>query len=232
MEMLRHFSAREFVALFTAVALPNTTEPVLTAVITGDPDADCRIRAIAEEGGYTRQPIAVSGLVIVNETVANGQLQPLAAQGWRLLEAAAERRGIALELVSGFRSIETQRSLFADRLQREGIRRLGRAFASTEIAAGSADRAIRAVLAGIAPPGYSKHHTGYALDLNDAESGLPFTRFGETAGYRWLSADNFAQAKSCGFVPSNPDGQPRLGPRPEPWELVWVGSEHLHVVTR
>jgi hypothetical protein len=225
--MLKHFSADEFVSLFAGIPLPNTIAPAMTAVITGDPQADSRIRALAEELGYNQQSLVAGDLVMVNPTVDDGGLQPLAAASWHLLVAAARRDGLALTFVSGFRSLEIQRGLFVGRLGRLAERRGGRPQTREEIVEGLTDNLVRHVLAGTAPPGYSKHHTGYALDLNDANSDLPFTRFRETAAYRWLSADNFAQAKACGFVPSYPDGQSNLGPRPEPWELVWVGSDRL-----
>ena len=228
--MLKSFSPAEFVALFAAVALPHTSAPAMTPVITGNWSADDRIRAIAHERGYVLQPIAAAGLVCVDDRKFARHLQPLAAHGWHQLTTMARRSGISLEFVGGFRSLEIQRVLVVDRLRAAGIHRIGRPYTSEEIAAGAADDAVRSVLSGTAPPGYSKHHTGYALDLNDAASGLPLTQFQHTAAYCWLAADNFAHAKECGFIPSYPEGGPMSGPRAEAWEFVWVGTQHLRSV--
>lgn len=228
--MLKTFRPAEFAALFAAAALPNLRELAMTPVITGDGPADDRIRALAHSQGYTVQPLATGDLVCIDASRLDGYLQPLAAQGWRQLTAAAGRGGMTLAFVSGYRSCETQRILFLERLRAAATRHVNRAYTSEEIAAGVTDAQVRGVLSGTAPPGYSRHHTGYALDLNNANSGLPYTQFRHTAAYRWLSADNFAQTKACGFIPSYPEGGPHAGPRAEPWEFVWVGSQPLRAV--
>ena len=42
-----------------------------------------------------------------------------------------------------------------------------------------------------------------------------------------MAANNFAEAKRHGFVPSYPAGAGPQGPRPEPWEFVYVGVAPL-----
>ncbi|MCZ6518642.1 MAG: hypothetical protein O6853_02485, partial [Actinobacteria bacterium] len=42
--------------------------------------------------------------------------------------------------------------------------------------------------------------------------------------YAWLSKDNFAIPKQNGLVPSYPDDIVGQGPKPEPWEFVWIGT--------
>jgi D-alanyl-D-alanine carboxypeptidase len=230
MRMLKSFSPAEFVALFSAIALPDTSQSEMTPVLTGHVPADDRIRTIAHEQGYALQPVAMGDLVCIDARKIDGHLQPLAARGWHQLTSAAHRSGITLAFVSGFRSWEIQQALFVDRLRAAAVRHLGRPEISEEIAAGVADDLVRSVLSETAPPGYSRHHTGYALDLLDAASGLPFTQFQQTAAYRWLAADNFARAKACGFIPSYPESGPRSGPHPEAWEFVWVGTRYVESV--
>jgi len=123
------------------------------------------------------------------------------------LRAAAAADGIALVLTSAHRDPRAQRALFRSRLG-------GR----------TSDAAIAAVLATAAPPGYSKHHSGYAIDVGQAGTSGSFAT---TAAYRWLAADDFVHARDHGWVPSFPAGGTDMGPDPEAWEFVWVGRGRL-----
>lgn len=172
--------------------------------ITRDAELDLRIREIAEARGYVRQPIASVDLVAVD----GRRLQAPAAEAWEALQAAARADGISLVLTSAFRDLRDQQSLFRERLG-------GR----------TSDAAIDATLRISAPPGYSKHHTGFAVDVGEA--GVDRGGFVNTRAYAWLSADDFANAKAHGFIPSYPEGGTFMGPDPEPWEFVWVGTGRI-----
>lgn len=90
-----------------------------------------------------------------------------------------------------------------------------------QIAAGAADAAINDVLRLNSIPGYSRHHSGYAMDLSESGGGL--IRAG-SALELWLREARFARAVRRGFLPSYPPGGGRQGPDPEAWEYVYVGS--------
>ena len=77
----------------------------------------------------------------------------------------------------------------------------------------------------VAPPGYSRHQTGYAIDLASGSYG--HNEFEHSEAYAWLTADNFYQAKRHGFVPSYPAGVENQGPDPEAWEFIYVGVDYL-----
>jgi D-alanyl-D-alanine carboxypeptidase len=115
-----------------------------------------------------------------------------AADAWRSLSAAAKSDGIALFIVSAFRSIERQTEI---------IRR--------KILAGIA---IEEILAVSAPPGYSEHHTGRAVDISTPDSPLLEVDFEKTAAFRWLED----HANSFGFYLSFPRGNSN-GFQFEPW---------------
>src|SRR5215467_6944440 len=73
------------------------------------------------------------------------RLTPAAARAWKRMRAAARRDGIGLAIVSAFRSFERQVAIIRRKIaQGQGIRR---------------------ILAYSAPPGYSEHHTGCAVDV-------------------------------------------------------------------
>ena len=200
-----HFTGPEFNELFTAAALPNLASVAGLPTITDSPEMDDQIRAEAVKRGYRRRPLPADNaqLRLIDEGLA---LQRPAASAWLALRADAAEHGFALVLRSAYRGHQHQRRLFLRPLQ-----------APYEFG----DLAERLKLS--APPGYSKHHTGYAIDIGQAG----YSDFGQTPAYEWMSADNFANAKKHGWIPSYPPDGGRQGPVPEPWEFTYVGVEAI-----
>lgn len=129
-------------------------------------------------------------------------LQPEAAEALLEMIAAARVDGIWLIPASGFRTIAEQRTLFNAQIERKG---------SPEVAAKVS-----------APPGYSEHHTGYAVDLADGT--LPQNQdisdsFAESPAYQWL----LENAATHSFELSFPEGN-KQGISFEPWHWRYVGS--------
>jgi zinc D-Ala-D-Ala carboxypeptidase len=73
----------------------------------------------------------------------------------------------------------------------------------------------------IAPPGYSEHASGFAIDFaaRNAPGCQASTCFAGTAVSRWLNAN----AKKYGFELSFPAGN-KQGVSHEPWHWRWVGK--------
>lgn len=132
------------------------------------------------------------------------QLRTAAAERFlELAEAAAVDR-IPLIPLSGFRSLEDQDILFFERKAEQGQRAVERASVS-------------------APPGYSEHHTGYAVDVGDRtqpETHLEVS-FERTPTFAWME-DNAAR---FGFELSFPRNNPQ-GVSYEPWHWRFVGDRH------
>lgn len=127
-------------------------------------------------------------------------LTPRAAAAWRKMEAAARADGLTLLPVSGFRSIARQTRLIRQKL------------------AGGAS--IERILALMAAPGCSEHHTGRAVDVGRPGCTELTTGFGRTPEYRWLAK----HARSFGFVLSYPRrNRHRIGY--EPWHWCWQGQK-------
>lgn len=84
------------------------------------------------------------------------------------MAASARSDSVTLIVDSGYRSVAYQTRIIARRLAG------GQSFAR--------------IMAFVAPPGYSEHHTGQAFDLVPSDAG-----FADTEAYRWLSrnADRF-----------------------------------------
>jgi zinc D-Ala-D-Ala carboxypeptidase len=110
------------------------------------------------------------------------------------MAAAASNDGISLIADSGFRSPAFQKKIIRRRL------------------ADGQDPAK--VLREVAPPGYSQHHTGRALDLVPSEA-----RFAHTDTYRWLKNN----AARFGFTESYANDTSTPFPW-ESWHWYYVGE--------
>lgn len=206
------YSGTEFKTLFDLLEpLPNSSRISSPPPIRGHGGADARIRSIATSRGYRLRSVHNGA----RSTAAGVPMDRRAAGALQELINFASRSGHRLGASYGFRSVDLQRTLFLRRIS---------GYSNATIARGGADGAINAALMWVAAPGYSKHHTGYAVDLQAAGGAT----FGTSAVGRWLAADNYAVAKRFGFVPSYPPGAGRQGPEPEPWEFVYVGTSAIN----
>ncbi len=158
------------------------------------PDRDGRLL-----GHFPYREVAADQLV----TIAPGQqLQRDAASALLDMQAAARADGIDLVVLSAFRSIATQQHLFFDVKSERNQNARERARVS-------------------APPGYSEHSTGYALDMGDGNA--PGTNlsvsFDQTPAFAWLQR----HAAHYHFVLSFPQGNAQ-GVSYEPWHWRFEGS--------
>ena len=217
----KSFSPNGFRDFYERVRYAGTSPRTDAPPITGDPAADRRIVGLAVARGYRLRAGAAAGEL---ERQDGHALQPQAFAAWRALQAAARAEALQLGLVSSYRSVERQRRIFLAALERAGVQRQGSGPSPSELASGRADALVEAVLRVSSPPGFSRHHTGYTIDITDLASGEDFTDFGRTSGFEWISRHNYLNAKRFGFLPSYPEGAAEQGPDTEPWEYVWVGT--------
>lgn len=134
-------------------------------------------------------------LLEVAEIGADGRehlLVPFAAEAWRGLKAAALVDGIDIFIVSAFRSIDRQAKIVRRKLETGAT--------------------LEDTLSVCAPPGFSEHHTGKAIDLSTPGSPALEVEFDQTAAYAWL-ADH---AVEFGYYLSYPIGN-CWGYQYEPW---------------
>ncbi len=220
-KQLISYTPDAFSDLYTTFDYPNTQDIPAPPSITGNVLADERIRAIAEKRGYSLRSVPVARLVKTDEPDISGEdlLQPLALGAWQELKASAKASELPLRLQSAYRSVESQRQLFVNEL-------VASAAYTADIANSLADAKVNQILTKTAPPGYSRHHTGYAIDLACYPGGV-FMAFDTSPCNTWLSANNYENAKKHGWIPSYPTGASNQGPDPEPWEYVWVGVDRL-----
>lgn len=214
--------AERFVERYYEVDLPGVDRISEPPEVVSNGAADRHIRSIAEERGYRLQYTPNRPL----EDINGEQLQPEAIEAWQRLKQAASEDNVSLRLVSGYRSVETQQIIFDSQLAQRAKEEQDSRYTARQITNGEADEDINAVLQEYSIPGYSKHHSGYTIDVNDAVANQSLDQFGQTEAYEWLSDNEYANAREYGFLPSYPEGVNKLGPEAELWEYVWVGAEH------
>ena len=143
-----------------------------------------------------------AGELVLAETGENGRehwLVPAAAEGWRALRAAALADGVAVRIVSAFRSVERQAEIVRAKLA-SGV-------------------SLEDILCVSAPPGYSEHHSGRAVDVTSEDLPPLEVGFEDSAAFRWLSGN----ARRFGFFLSFPRQNP-FGYAYEPWHWCFVPS--------
>jgi len=194
---------------FTSVTKPEQAPTLVIPVqplITPIPET-IPLVAANPQSSYRHLPYAeapIADLEIVGKYY--DRIEKLHYEGkeaFKKMQAAANAEGIGLEPISGFRTIADQEFLFKRQIARQG---------SPEAAARLS-----------APPGYSEHHTGYAIDIGDASdrnADLQFV-FEYTRAYIWLNKN----AKNFGFKQSFPQNNLQ-GVSFEPWHWRYQKSKH------
>lgn len=153
-------------------------------------------------GHYPYKEAPESELEAIN---ADGgiRLRQKAAQSYNAMVAAAQADGISISALSGFRSVKEQESVFVDVKQERSQTASDRAKVS-------------------APPGYSEHHTGYAIDVGDGN--VPATNlspdFENTAAFQWLQTNAVKYSFELSFPKNNPQGVTY-----EPWHWRFMGDK-------
>lgn len=170
-----------------------------------------RLVSLSAEFGVSYQSLMARGLcecqeaacLEVAEVDADGRehlLAPVAANAWRDLKAAALGDGVSLFIVSAFRSIDRQSEIVRRKLL--------------------AGEPIEDILTVCAPPGFSEHHTGRAVDLSTPGSRCLDVEFEQTPAFAWLRV----HAADFGYSLSYPVGNP-TGYHYEPWHWCWSNSQ-------
>jgi zinc D-Ala-D-Ala carboxypeptidase len=130
------------------------------------------------------------------------RLRQAAARKFQAMVSAARSNGINITTISAFRSVEDQKRLFFGVGAERGQQPTKRAEVS-------------------APPKYSEHHTGYAIDVGDGA--VPATNlnqnFETTPAYKWLKANAARYSFELSFPKDNIQKVSY-----EPWHWRFVGD--------
>lgn len=180
-----------------------------TAEITENESGDDYIAV--SKTGYTIERkngiTYVDGIMIANKTYSlpksyDPGITNEAASALKEMQNAAAAEGLSLYVVSGYRSYQTQESVYAGWVNRDG----------KEQADTYSSR-----------PGHSDHQTGYSYDLNSLEQSFANTKEG-----KWL-AEHCAE---FGFIIRYPEGKEMYtGYIYEPWHVRYIGKEKAKIIT-
>jgi len=127
------------------------------------------------------------------------KLHPETLDAWKKMKVAAESNGINLHIISAFRSVARQSEIIEEKKRKK-----------------IPDAMIFSVSA---PPGYSEHHTGRAVDLGTQNYTDLEEEFENSEAFRWL----IAHARQVGFRLSYPRENP-YGIGYEPWHWFYEGN--------
>jgi D-alanyl-D-alanine carboxypeptidase len=166
-----------------------------------------RIEGILTELGMTPAHPRLATLVAFDEATdlvptlchVTGEellLAPAASSAWTGLVQAGAADGIILEFSSGFRSYNYQRDLIRKKQE--------------------AGRSLEDILRSVAPPGFSEHHTGEAVDVGSPGCDDLTASFAACAAFPWLTEN----ARKFGWTLSYPEGN-NFGYVYEPWHWKW-----------
>ena len=127
------------------------------------------------------------------------RLRQEAATALNNMFTAAKAQGYSLKIISGYRSYNDQKTIYANYVIRDG-----QALADTYSAR----------------PGFSEHQTGLSTDIGTGSCDLE-TCFGDTMAGQWVAAN----AHLYGFIVRYPKGaEQETGYQYEPWHLRYLGT--------
>ncbi len=171
---------------------PNINAPATASTDNNEP-ADSVLHHLPYTEATATELVSIGG---------GYRLRTAAATKFRAMVAAARSSGVNITTISAFRSVEDQKRLFFGVGAERGQQPTKRAEVS-------------------APPKYSEHHTGYAIDVGDGA--VPATNlnqnFDTTPAYKWLKANAARYSFELSFPKDNLQKVSY-----EPWHWRFVGD--------
>lgn len=138
-----------------------------------------------------------------------GGIDETASNALEEMFKAAEKEGVSIYLVSGYRSYDLQSSLYDKKV--------------AQVGEGNAEFQE-------SPPGTSEHQTGLAFDVNETDNvdALLNTEFENTEAFEWLNAN----CAKYGFILRYPKGKRDItGFNYKPWHYRYVGKTAAAAIT-
>lgn len=168
---------------------------------------ESRVRAVLQSLAISPEGFQERPLLLCEEAVElvtaeidgrgrEHRLVPAAGAAWRAMKAAADAQGVTLQIVSAFRSVDRQAEIIRSKLE--------------------AGVPLEHILVVSAPPGYSEHHTGRAVDVTTPGTRALEEEFAGSAAFQWLSRNG----SSFGYFLSYPRDN-RQGYLYEPWHWCY-----------
>ena len=181
-------------SLSPRTAVTSTPNPIPTTTPSEKVENILGHLPYAEAKQEDLEPITAKGHI---------RLRKSAAAKFLAMQQDARAQGITLEPISGFRSIQEQKYLFFKVKESRVQETTKRAQVS-------------------APPGYSEHHTGYAVDIGDGKnpSSNLNDNFEKTDAFHWLEKNANRYSFEMSFPRNNVQGVSY-----EPWHWRFIGDQ-------
>ena len=204
-------AATEATTVTTTETTTQKSENETAELPTSSPDTVEVVKGVTSKGyeiievnGVTY----VNGILIANKTYSlpqsynPGGLTEECKAAFLKMQADAQNLGVDLFVLSGFRSYQTQNSLYTRYCEADG----------KELADTYSAR-----------PGHSEHQSGLAIDVNSV-----MQAFADTKEGRWLKENCF----KYGFILRYPEEKQSVtGYCYEPWHIRYVGVELATAIT-
>lgn len=126
-----------------------------------------------------------------------------AANAWKKMKQQAKLDGIDLLLISAFRSVARQAEIIQAKL--------------------TMGNCIEDILDVCAPPGYSEHHTGRAIDIGSIDEPCLEISFENTVAFSWMKENAFKFGFSMTYPRNN-----QFGFQYEPWHWCYSNEANKY----
>lgn len=184
------------------------TDEISEVITSNEDDTSSNLQKAKDEYIEGEKPVYINNILVANKdfgipkNFASGLNDEL-LEAFNQMKADAEKEGIILNIRSGFRSYETQETLYNNYIAKDGLEKASRYSAK---------------------PGYSEHQTGLAIDITTEDTTTSIGDwFNDTKQAEWL----YNNAYKYGFILRYPKGKEHItGYKYESWHYRYVGIEH------
>lgn len=184
------------------------TDEISEVITSNEDDTSSNLQKAKDEYIEGEKPVYINNILVANKdfgipkNFASGLNDEL-LEAFNQMKSDAKEEGIILNIRSGFRSYETQETLYNNYIARDGLEKASRYSAK---------------------PGYSEHQTGLAIDITTEDTTTSIGDwFNDTKQAEWL----YNNAYKYGFILRYPKGKEHItGYKYESWHYRYVGIEH------
>lgn len=184
------------------------TDEISEVITSNEDDTSSNLQKAKDEYIEGEKPVYINNILVANKdfgipkNFASGLNNEL-LEAFNQMKSDAKEEGIILNIRSGFRSYETQETLYNNYIARDGLEKASRYSAK---------------------PGYSEHQTGLAIDITTEDTTTSIGDwFNDTKQAEWL----YNNAYKYGFILRYPKGKEHItGYKYESWHYRYVGIEH------
>ncbi len=141
----------------------------------------------------------------VSQSGREHELVSDAANAWKAMKEAAHVDSVSLIIVSAYRSFARQAEIVTHSIKNT--------------------KDIESIFKTSAPPGYSEHHSGKAIDIGTMGCEPLSQEFSKTDAFSWM----LANAKDFGYRLTYPENN-KYGFKFEPWHWFYVGKPVLRKI--